>query len=642
MRSIAIHETLSKGSFSWIYLIILIIKLTYYSAAYAQPQGKQMPDRDTRVWKPFLVDLKINQQKVGSAFVWQHEEGKYWLLPVDLLQRSRVRIPSTATRVVQESIDYVSTASLGKVESHFSEENQILSIDFESNAFEASSIKLPIHSLAGTPSMVAGTVINYDLSLTSGVGRSTEFFSTELSTGVGAGVFVSSQAYLHDGQNDRFIRLDTNYTLDQPEKLTTLRLGDAISRPATTLGRPVRFAGIQYGSNFRVQPGLITAPLASLSGQAAVPSMVDLYINNVLQSSQAVPPGPFSITTPPMIAGDGEIVMKIRDISGREELISGRFYSTPYLLAPGLSEFSFEAGTLRNNYGLPEDRYNSLFSSASYRRGITEKFTAEFGAQGSTNGPKNILASSIRLVPSIGLFNLAVGLSNSDSGTGSQFAAGFERRSGPMSVSLRTEHANDKFQQTGVDNNLVMRRLDNAFWNYRFDGLGNLGLSYTHYQRSAMPASQVFGISFSTLRSWWGSAVISAYQTEGSEKSYSIGLLWVIPTSRDISASLLHSTNQDAAPVTVLQAQKSTPYGEGIGWRLQAAINAAQQASVFKQSRTGLMYADVANYQDSTSGRLGVSGSLVHIDGRRKNGPRWPGRRSDVAVRIICRSIDAE
>ncbi len=84
MRSIAIHDTLSKGSLSWIYLIIFIIKLTYYSAAFAQPQGKQMPDRDTRVWKPFLVDLKINQQEVGSVFVWQHEDGKDWLLPVDL------------------------------------------------------------------------------------------------------------------------------------------------------------------------------------------------------------------------------------------------------------------------------------------------------------------------------------------------------------------------------------------------------------------------------------------------------------------------------------------------------------------------------------------------------------------------------
>ncbi len=614
MRSTAIHDTLSKGSFSWIYLIILIIKLTYYSVVFAQPQGKQMPDRDTRVWKPFLVDLKINQQKVGSAFVWQHEDGKDWLLPVDVLQRSRVRIPSTVPRVVQERIEYVSIASLGKVDTHFSEEILILSINLASNAFEASSIKVPIHSLAGVPSMAAGTVINYDLSLASGMGRSTEFFSTELSTGIGMGVFVASQAYLHDGQNDRFIRLDTNYTLDQPEKLATLRLGDAISRPATTLGRSVRFAGIQYGSNFRVQPGLITAPLASLSGQAAVPSMVDLYINNVLQSSQAVPPGPFSITAPPMIAGDGEIVMKIRDISGREELISGRFYSTPYLLAPGLSEFSFEAGTLRNNYGLPEDRYNSLFSSASYRRGITEKFTAEIGAQGTTDGPKNILLSGIRTVPSIGLFNLAVGVSNSDVGTGSQFAAGFERRSGPMSVSFRTEHANDKFQQTGIDTKLVMRRLDNAFWNYRFDGLGNLGLSYTHYQRAATPATQVFGISFSTLRSWWGSAVISAYKTEGPDKNYSIGLFWIIPTSRDLSASLLHSATQNGSPVTVLQAQKSPPYGEGIGWRLQTAINAAQQASVVKQSRNGVMYADVANYQDSTSGRVGLSGALVNID----------------------------
>jgi hypothetical protein len=105
MRSTAIHDTLSKGSFSWIYLIIFIIKLMYHSAAYAQPQGKPMPDRDARAWKPLLVDLKINQQDSGSAFVWQHEDGKDWLLPVDLLQRSRVRIPLTALHVIQESID---------------------------------------------------------------------------------------------------------------------------------------------------------------------------------------------------------------------------------------------------------------------------------------------------------------------------------------------------------------------------------------------------------------------------------------------------------------------------------------------------------------------------------------------------------
>ena len=158
MRSTAIHDNLSKGRFSWIYLIIFIIKLTFYSSAYAQPQGKQMPDRDTRAWKPLLVNLKINQQDSGSAFVWKHENGKDWLLPVDLLQRSRVRIPLTVPLVIQESINYVSTASLGKVDTNFSEENQILRIDLASNAFEASSIKVPIRSLAGIPSMAAGSL----------------------------------------------------------------------------------------------------------------------------------------------------------------------------------------------------------------------------------------------------------------------------------------------------------------------------------------------------------------------------------------------------------------------------------------------------------------------------------------------------
>ena len=104
MRSTAIHDTLSKGILSWIYLIILIIKLMFHSSAYAQPQGKPMPDRDTLSWKPFLVDLKINQQDSGSAFVWQHEDGKDWLLPVDLLQRSRVRIPLTALHVISPTV----------------------------------------------------------------------------------------------------------------------------------------------------------------------------------------------------------------------------------------------------------------------------------------------------------------------------------------------------------------------------------------------------------------------------------------------------------------------------------------------------------------------------------------------------------
>lgn len=614
MRSTLIRDAISKIGLSWISLILVIIAIAYGHPVYAQPKSNSISINNEIIWQPYLVNLTINKQDAGSTVVWKNMTESVWLLPIDTLKRFRIQIPVSAKHVIQENTEFISTESFGNIKTQFSEEKQWLSIDLEPKFFESSSVKLRQPNLGLSPVANSGTVINYDLLLSSSAGSTSEYVFTELNTSAGSGVFLASQAYLHDGVQSRFIRLDTNYTLDLPEKLTTLRLGDAISRPATTLGRAVRFAGIQYRTNFLVQPGLITAPVASLSGQAALPSVVDLYINNVLQTTQSIPPGPFSITAPPVIAGDGEILMKIRDISGREELVSGRFYSTPYLLAPGLSDFSIEAGSLRKNYAFPEDSYGSLFSSASYRRGLTDRLTAEVGLQGSTDGPKNILASATRLIPSLGTFNLATAFSSSDAGAGSQFAIGFERRSGPTSLSARTEHADDKFQQIGVDRSLVMRRLDSAFWNYRLDGIGNIGVSYTRYERMSIPSTRVLGLSFSTFRSGWGSLLVSAFRTEGPENGYSLGLFWVIPTSRDISASAMHSTSRDSASMTVFQAQKSAPYGEGIGWRLQAAINAAQQAAVVNQTKYGLMRAEIANYQDETSARAGFSGSAVHID----------------------------
>ena len=615
MRSSLIHETISTKGICWISLILLIIEIAYVLPSHAQTTSNELSKNNSLIWQPYLVNLTINKQEAGSTLVWKHATETLWLLPVDVLERFRVQIPKNTThRVIQEDSEFISTLALGNIKAQFSEENQWLTIELEPQLFANSSINLRQPDLGVRPVANSGTVINYDLLLSSGNGTTTEYIFTELSTGAGSGVALASQSYLHDEQRSRLIRLDTNYTLDLPDKLTTLRLGDAISRPATTLGRSVRFAGLQYGTNFRVQPGLIIAPVASINGQAALLSVVDLYINNILQTSQAVPPGPFSITAPPVIAGDGEIVMKVKDISGREELISGRFYSTPYLLAPGLAEFSIEAGSLRKNYAFPEDSYGSFFSSASYRLGVTNKLTAEIGAQGSTDGPKNILTSATRLVPSLGTFNLAAAFSSSDIGTGHQLAAGFERRSGAMSVSARTQHADNKFQQTGVDNSLVMRRLDNVFWNYRLDGTGNIGLSYTLYERASMDTIRVLGLSFSTFRSGWGSLLFSAYRAVGPEKNYTLGVFWVIPTSRDISANVLHSTTQNSSPMTVLQVQRSAPYGEGIGWRLQAAINAAQQASAINQTKYGLVRAEIANFHDETSGRIGYSGSAVRID----------------------------
>src|SRR5690606_20411977 len=81
------------------------------------------------------------------------------------------------------------------------------------------------------------------------------------------------------GQTRDAVRLDTTWRSDDPNSLRTTVVGDTISRPGF-YGRPVRIGGVQYGTNFWLQPGYVTTPLLALKGTAALPSTVDVFVNN--------------------------------------------------------------------------------------------------------------------------------------------------------------------------------------------------------------------------------------------------------------------------------------------------------------------------------------------------------------------------
>lgn len=110
--------------------------------------------------------------------------------------------------------------------------------------------------------------------------------------------------------------------------------------------------------------------------------------------------------------------------------------------------------------------------------------------------------------------------------------------------------------------------------------------------------------------------IISVLQSRGTENNYAMSVFWSIPIGGDISASLSHISHQRSSDTTVLQAQKNSPYGEGIGWRLQAAANAAQQAAVLAQNAYGAVTAEAASFRGESSARIGVSGALVRMNER--------------------------
>src|SRR5262249_47688121 len=104
-----------------------------------------------------------------------------------------------------------------------------------------------------------------------------------------------TQTYSEDTPPMHAVRLESTWTIDRPDSLTSLRVGDSITSASRWWGGAVRFGGLQWGTNFATQPGLVTMPLPSIGGESALPSTLELYVNNALRVRQDVPEGPFTV-----------------------------------------------------------------------------------------------------------------------------------------------------------------------------------------------------------------------------------------------------------------------------------------------------------------------------------------------------------
>ncbi len=235
-----------------------------------------------------------------------------------------------------------------------------------------------------------GAVLNYTLfaSGTSSLDARTVAFSGA-SASLDGRVFtpygtLSQSALMRSTLDERFsaLRLNTTFAYSDFETMTTYRAGDTISG-GLAWTRPVRIGGLQVQRNFGLRPDLVTLPLPSASGSAAVPSTADIYINNVKTYSQDIGAGPYLLTNLPAITGSGTARVVLRDASGHTTEANLPFYVSSILLAPGMFDFSAEAGLPRLSFGTPADTYVAKpVGSASARYGMFDWLTLAGHAEG--------------------------------------------------------------------------------------------------------------------------------------------------------------------------------------------------------------------------------------------------------------------
>ena len=266
---------------------------------------------------------------------------------------------------------------------------------------------------------VAGTgaFVDYDVLLTAGSGVDGRLDSLiELGTFNNLGVLTTGLQALDLAAEPGLTRLDTTFTRDIPDRRETLRLGDSLTHGGA-FAQPVRFGGVQWGSNFATDPSFVTFPTPAIGGLADQDSVVDIFVNNLRQATGEVPSGPFRIDNLPVVTGAGEVQLVVRDLLGRERLITQSYYVSSRLLREGLHDYSYELGFERQRYGERSFAYGDPLVAATHRYGLTEVLTGEVHADAQPDGASTVVGGSWR-AGNYGVFSGGVGGSVDDGAPG--------------------------------------------------------------------------------------------------------------------------------------------------------------------------------------------------------------------------------
>ena len=323
-----------------------------------------------------LLEVTINTLKLETIIRAEKFADGRLVLPVEAWSEARLRPAGEKLALPDGNQGYALDAVQG-LQYKLDSGRLALDITAPAETFEANTLDDGRGGEAPPNKAPPGFYFNYNLTGTRS-GDSSLSYGAFLE-GVafnGWGSLVSSGVMRGNSDQNELIRADTYWQKDLPGPMETLVLGDTVGSGGAW-SRPARFGGIRWARNFALRPGYFTFPMPSLSGSAALPSTIDVLVNNQRQQSQTVDPGPFAITNVPVATGAGEVNLVVRDMLGVETLVTQSYYTSPRLLAKGLTDFSFEAGMLRENYGNRSNDYAAAFAAGTWRQGLNDALTGE-------------------------------------------------------------------------------------------------------------------------------------------------------------------------------------------------------------------------------------------------------------------------
>lgn len=574
----------------------------------------------------YMLGLVVNEQDNGQVVPVEFRDNHYLLRAGDL---QRAGIPSA---LITSSMMDVS--AMPQVKAEYDQARQRILLTVPPGWLPRQNLESQQQNGPRYPGRTStGALFNYDLytsHISSNGSRLSAFNEFRLFGALGQfssnGVYQQQLSGQAGAQNEGYLRYDTYWSNQDENRSLSWRVGDLIT-DSLSWSSSVRLGGIQIARDFSVRPDLVTYPLPSFSGQAAVPSTVDLFVNGYKSSTNSVQPGPWSMTNMPFVNGAGEAVVVTTDAAGRRVSTTMPFYVSSNLLKPGLSDFSFSAGALRNNYGVKSFDYGSAAASGSWRYGVTDWLTLESHAEGADALAQGGAGGQLR-VGSLGVVNAALAQSQMNGERGNQYSWGYQYSNSRFNIG--TQHIirsadfgnlalyGDRNSGVAGTDYTLSRRSAQYSASVSLDSYGSLGAAFIDITSGSGDRTRLLNLSWSK-NIWGNSSLYISASRDQQQGEWSGTVSLVIPFSERGNASLSVSRDQQGITSQRATVSRSMPTDGGFSydasWANQSSGGDYKQASLSWRNQKVETSAGFYGDGDYSTEWADVTGSLVLMDG---------------------------
>jgi outer membrane usher protein len=557
--------------------------------------------------QPLFVELVLNGQAGGTIVPLRTVAG-HNLVDAATLRKAGLNVAGDGA---------VDVAGIKGVQSRYDAADQTLRLDVSPDLLPTNHIS-PYAREHISAVADFGAMLNYDAYVQTGDGATTASLWTEQRVFGPFGTF-SNNGTVRTGTGIKtdYLRYDTRYRYVDENHALTFTAGDLITQslPWTT---SVRLGGIQIARDYRVRPDLITTPLPSFAGKAAVPSAVDLFVDGYRQQSADVQPGRFVLDNMPVVNGAGEATIVTTDAVGRQIATTIPFYVSSTLLKPGLLDMSGEIGFLRQGYGLKNFDYGALTASGTIRRGLTQHITVE--AHGEASKRLGLAGAGIVWAPGrFGTLNISAASSRSVGRTGAQWTIGYSYTTRRFSISAEHDQRSSGYRDLGtfdLADYQGTKRADRVIATVNIPHQGSIGAAFIDGMTLAHAHTRIASISYSRPIGRFASLFVSA-DHDFMQGSTSAQLRLIIPFGHNsISGGITHDRGRGT--LAQVDYARSVPTDGGFGVNATLAGDASGQ--VYGQA-TATWRGEALEVQaggsftpGDRSGWVGATGSLVLMD----------------------------